>query len=120
MNYIDDWLILAHSHSLAVRHRDIVLTHIKELGLRLNAKKSELSLLQWTTFLNIKYAYKAVALSHLGLCDHLSLSLTPAYTPLIRTTKTCTTIIKTWPEGALTQLHSKEDLEKYTETAFLY
>ncbi len=53
---------------------------------------------------NIKHAYKAVALSHLGLSDHLSLSLTPAYTPLIRTTKPCTKIIKTWPEGALTQL----------------
>ncbi len=43
MNYIDDWLILAQSHQAAVQHRDDVLAHMKELGLRLNAKKSVLS-----------------------------------------------------------------------------
>ncbi len=80
---------------------------------------------------NIKHAYKAVALSHLGLSDHLSLSLTPAYTPLIRTTKPCTKIIKTWPEGALTQLQDcfantcwdlfyQEDLDNFTETVLFY
>ncbi|XDV15176.1 hypothetical protein PO909_015306 [Leuciscus waleckii] len=53
MNYIDDWLILAHSHQLAVQHRDVVLAHMKELGLRLNAKKSVLSPLQRTTFLGV-------------------------------------------------------------------
>ncbi len=37
MNYINDWLILAQSHQLAVRHRDVVLAHMKKLGLRLNA-----------------------------------------------------------------------------------
>ncbi len=30
MNYIDDWLILAPSHQLAVCHRDVVLAHMKE------------------------------------------------------------------------------------------
>ncbi|KAL0190873.1 hypothetical protein M9458_013571, partial [Cirrhinus mrigala] len=40
LNYIDDWLILAQSEQVAVRHRDVVLAHMKELGLRLNAKKS--------------------------------------------------------------------------------
>ncbi len=39
MNYIDDWLILAQSHQLAVRHRDVILAHMKKLGLRLNAKE---------------------------------------------------------------------------------
>ncbi len=34
LNYIDDWLILAHSEQMAVRHRDVVLAHMKELGLR--------------------------------------------------------------------------------------
>ncbi|KAL0195548.1 hypothetical protein M9458_009120, partial [Cirrhinus mrigala] len=43
LNYIDDWLILAASESLAVQHRDVVLAHMKALGLRLNAKKSVLS-----------------------------------------------------------------------------
>ncbi len=32
MNYIDDWLILAQSHQLAVRHRDVVLPNMKNLG----------------------------------------------------------------------------------------
>ncbi len=53
MNYIDNWLILAQSHQAAVRHRDVVLAHMKELGLRLNAKKSVLSPLQRTTFLGV-------------------------------------------------------------------
>ncbi len=53
MNYIDDCLILAQSHQLAVRHRDVVLAHMEKLGLRLNAKKSVLSPLQRTTFLGV-------------------------------------------------------------------
>ncbi len=32
MNYIDDWLILAQSHQLAVRHRDVVLANMKNWG----------------------------------------------------------------------------------------
>ncbi len=46
MNYIDDWLILAQLHQLAVWHWYVVLAHMKELGLRLNAKNSVLSTLQ--------------------------------------------------------------------------
>ncbi len=53
LNYIDDWLILAHSEQMAVRHRDVVLAHMKELGLRLNAKKSVLSPFQRTTYLGV-------------------------------------------------------------------
>ncbi len=55
LNYIDDCLILAQSHQLAVRHRDVVLAHMKELGLRLNAKKSVLSPLQKTTILGVAW-----------------------------------------------------------------
>ncbi len=50
LNYIDDWLILAHSEQMAVRHRDVVLAQMKELGLRLNVKKSVLSPSQRTTY----------------------------------------------------------------------
>ncbi|KAI2647549.1 Transposon Ty3-G Gag-Pol polyprotein [Labeo rohita] len=53
LNYIDDWLILAQSEQLAAQHRDVVLAHMKELGLRLNAKKSVLSPLQRTTYLGV-------------------------------------------------------------------
>ncbi len=42
LNYLYDWLILAHSRELVSRHRDIVLRHIHSLGLRMNAKKSVL------------------------------------------------------------------------------
>ncbi len=51
LNYLDDWLILAHSRELVSRHRDIVLGHIHSLGLRMNAKKSVLLPSQRTVFL---------------------------------------------------------------------
>ncbi|KAL0150471.1 hypothetical protein M9458_054288 [Cirrhinus mrigala] len=53
LNYIDDWLILAASESLAARHQDVVLAHMKTLGLRLNAKKSVLSPPQRSTYLGV-------------------------------------------------------------------
>ncbi len=54
LNYLDDWLILAHSRELVSRHRDIVLGHIHSLGLRMNAKKSVLLHTQWTVFLGVR------------------------------------------------------------------
>ncbi len=42
MNYFEYWFILAQSHQLIVRNRDADLAHMKDLGLRLNAKKSVL------------------------------------------------------------------------------
>ena len=53
LNHIEDWLILARSEWLAVRHRDVVLAHMKELGLRLDAKKSVHSPVQRTTYLGV-------------------------------------------------------------------
>ncbi len=53
MNYIDNLLILAQLHQLTVQHRDVILTHLKKLGLRLNANKSVLFPLQRTTFLGV-------------------------------------------------------------------
>ncbi len=53
LNYIDNWLILAQSEMEAARHRDVVLAHMKQLGLRLNAKKSVLSPVQMTTYLGV-------------------------------------------------------------------
>ncbi len=53
LNYLDDWLILAHSRELVIRHRDIVLRHINSLGLRMNAKKSVLFPSQRTVFLGV-------------------------------------------------------------------
>ncbi len=53
LNYLDDWLILAHSRELVSRHRDIVPSHIHSLGLRMNAKKSVLLPSQRTLFLGV-------------------------------------------------------------------
>ncbi len=53
LKYIDDWLILAQSEQLAVRHQDVILAHMKDLGLRLNAKKSVLHPVQRTTYLGV-------------------------------------------------------------------
>ncbi len=53
LNYLDDWLILAHSRELVSPHRDIVLHHIHSLGLRMNAKKSVLFHSQQTVFLGV-------------------------------------------------------------------
>ncbi len=54
LNYLDDWLILAHSRELVSRHRDIVLGYIHSLGLRMNAKKSVLLPSQRTVFLGVR------------------------------------------------------------------
>ncbi len=53
LNYIDDWLILALSERMTAQHQDVVLAHMKVLGLRLNAKKSVISPLQRTTYLAV-------------------------------------------------------------------
>ncbi len=53
LNYLNDWLILAHTRELVSRHRDIVLRHIHSLGLRMNAKKSVLLPSQRTMFLGV-------------------------------------------------------------------
>ncbi len=54
LNYLDDWLILAHSRELVSHHRDIVLGHIHSLGLRMNAKKSVLLPSQRIVFLGVR------------------------------------------------------------------
>ncbi len=53
LNYIDDWLIIAQSEQLAVWHWDVILAHMKDLELRLNAKKSVLPPVQRTTYLGV-------------------------------------------------------------------
>ncbi len=53
---------------------------------------------------NWKQAYKTFPLPHMGMSDHLSLLLVPAYILLRKKTKPVTKTVKVWPEGALDQL----------------
>ncbi|KAI2659532.1 ORF V: Enzymatic polyprotein [Labeo rohita] len=54
LNYLDDWLILAHSWDLVCVHRDMVLNHLAQLGLRVNWEKSKLSPAQRISFLGVE------------------------------------------------------------------
>ena len=80
---------------------------------------------------NIKHGYRARLQPPLGSgtvehpSDHMSLLLTPAYTPKRRSAPVTTKVVKTWPEGAMGQLQdcfettdwsifANEDLEQYT------
>ncbi len=50
LHYLDNWHIRAHSRESVSHHRDVVLRHIRALGLRINTKKSVLSLLNKLCF----------------------------------------------------------------------
>lgn len=53
---------------------------------------------------NIKHVYRAIPFPHLGLLDHLSLLLSPAYTTLRHSARPTTKAITTWPDNALSRL----------------
>ncbi|KAL0157267.1 hypothetical protein M9458_048513, partial [Cirrhinus mrigala] len=55
-NYLDDWLILAHS--------DMVLNHLAQLGLRVNWEKSKLSPAQRISFLGVELDSVSIVHSH--------------------------------------------------------
>ncbi len=54
LNYLDDWLILAQSKEQLGYHRDLVLWHLSQLGLRVNWEKSKLSPVQRISFLGVE------------------------------------------------------------------
>ncbi len=54
LNYLDDWLILAQSREQLADHRDLVLRHLSQLGLRVNWEKSKLSPVQRISFLGVE------------------------------------------------------------------
>ncbi|KAL0187568.1 hypothetical protein M9458_014667, partial [Cirrhinus mrigala] len=54
LNYLDDWLIMAHSRDLLCEHRDLVLQHLSHLGLRVNREKSKLYPVQRISFLGME------------------------------------------------------------------
>ncbi|KAL0163506.1 hypothetical protein M9458_039259, partial [Cirrhinus mrigala] len=64
LNYLDDWLILAHSWDLVCAHRDMVLNHLAQLGLRVNWEKSKLSPAQRISFLGVELDSVSIMHSH--------------------------------------------------------
>ncbi len=54
LNYLDDWLILPQSQDQLCEHRDLVLSHLSQLGLRVNWEKSKLSPTQRISFLGME------------------------------------------------------------------
>ncbi|KAI2646800.1 ORF V: Enzymatic polyprotein [Labeo rohita] len=54
LNYLDDWLIIAHSRDLLCQHRYLVLQHLSHLGLQVNWEKSNLSPVQSIFFLGME------------------------------------------------------------------
>ncbi|XP_050958021.1 uncharacterized protein LOC127159160 [Labeo rohita] len=54
LNYLDDWLIIAHSRDLLCEHRDLVLQHLSLLGLQVNCEKSKLSPVQSISFFGME------------------------------------------------------------------
>ena len=85
---------------------------------------------------NIKEAYKALSLPHLGQSDHISLFLLPKYHPLIRRVKPSVKSVKVWPEGAdlkhrlqhsnwtdfavTDTVHLNTDIDSYTSSVLDY
>ncbi len=54
LNYLEDWLILAQSRDQLCEHRDLVLSHLSQLGLQVNWEKSKLSPVQRISFLGME------------------------------------------------------------------
>ncbi len=54
LNYLDDWLILAQSREQLGDHKNLVLRHLSQLGLRVNWEKSKLSPVQRISFLGVE------------------------------------------------------------------
>ncbi|KAM4573377.1 uncharacterized protein PAE49_008206 [Odontesthes bonariensis] len=83
-------------------------------------------------YCNIPGAYKAAAAPHLGMSDHISVELTPAYKPLICSTKPSTKTVQVWTEEASSALQDcfemtdwevfkdSSDLEAYTSSVLDY
>ncbi len=54
LTYLDDWLVLAQSQDQLCEHRDLVLSHLSQLGLRVNWEKSKLLPTQRIYFLSME------------------------------------------------------------------
>ncbi len=70
LNYLDDWLILAQSQDQLCEHRDLVLSHLSQLGLRVNWEKSKLLPMQRISFLGMEFGFgQSDSAPHAGTCS---------------------------------------------------
>ena len=85
-----------------------------------------------------KGAYKASPLPHIGLSDHITVMLIPAYRPRVKVTKPVQKQVRVWPEGASSALqdcfdttdwemfkqaathNNLTDIQEYTDTVISY
>ncbi|KAI2649176.1 hypothetical protein H4Q32_020398 [Labeo rohita] len=54
LNYLNDWVLIAHSRDLLCEQRDLVLRHLSHLGLQVNREKNKLSPVQRISFLGVE------------------------------------------------------------------
>ncbi|KAI4883243.1 hypothetical protein NFI96_004646 [Prochilodus magdalenae] len=83
-------------------------------------------------YTNIPHLYKVKPSAHLGLSDHISLKLTPAYRPLICRTKPAVRTVRVWTEEATSMMQDcfdstdwhlfaqGSDLEEYASSVMGY
>ncbi len=60
LNYLDDWLILAHTGSVSgsvMRTQGLVLSHLSQLGLRVNWEKSKILPMHRISFLGMEFGF---------------------------------------------------------------
>ncbi len=70
LNYLDDWLILAQSREQLCEHRDLVLSHLSQLGLQVNWEKSKLAPVQRISFSRYGVGFgRTVSTPHRGTCS---------------------------------------------------
>ncbi len=70
LNYLDDWLMLPQSQDQLCEHRDLVLLHLSQLGLRVNWEKSKLSPAHRISFLGMELdSVNQTARLHAGTCS---------------------------------------------------
>ncbi len=69
LNYLDDWLILAQSQDQLCEHRNLVLSHLSQLGLWINWEKSKLLLTQRISFLSMESDSVDQTAPHAGTCS---------------------------------------------------
>ncbi|KAL0197604.1 hypothetical protein M9458_006144, partial [Cirrhinus mrigala] len=108
LNYLDDWLLIAHSRGLLCEHRDLVLRHLSLLGLQVNWEKSKLSPVQSISFLGMELDSVDMTARLMDECVHRSHSYTARAAPY-----ETASALAIWPDPKLGMA------PRWTDPAFL-